>query len=372
MTSPVLVGLMLLNAAGAFCLGFAVARYVTRPRQSDGVARPRQAEQGVRLTPEDLLGDLELDLARDGNDLEAALAGLTAEGESPPPSPHGPILHLRKASRFSERRLAREHQRLVRLAEAAPAASGIAEEIGRHRDRAGELSSLLEGAASAETIDAVRDAIAEFAAHNRRLSWELEEARGTLAARETELLEAQREARVDPLTKIANRRSFEERLAECHTRLERGHEGYAVVLFDLDRFKELNDRFGHPAGDAALCVFAKILKDTVRSYDLPARYGGEEFALLLPGAGLSAGEAVAERCRKRAEQAVVRHGGDQITFAVSAGVAAGRTDRAPKETVGRADEALYAAKMTGRNRVLTEDAPLTPLAPIGQQLRPSG
>lgn len=367
MTPSVLIGLMLLNTAGAFCIGFAVARLLGRSQRPEAL-RP---EGGVRLTPEDLLGDLELDLARDGNDLETALAGLASDGEFLP-SPHGPVSHLRKASRFSERRLAREHQRLVRLAEAAPGASGIAEEIGRHRDRAGELCSLLEGATSEETVDSLRNAIAEFASHNRRLGRELEEARGRLAVRETELLEAQREARIDPLTKIANRRSFEERLAECHTRLGRGDEGYAVILFDVDRFKELNDRFGHSAGDAALCVFAKILKDTVRSYDLPARYGGEEFALLLSGAALDAGKAVAERCRERAEQAVVRHGRDQVTFTVSAGVAGGRAGRTPKETVARADEALYAAKVTGRNCVVTEEALPAPLVSVGQALRPPG
>lgn len=353
---------MLLNAAGAFCLGFAVSRMFVRSRT---------AEPGVRLTPDDLLGDLTLDLARDENDLQAALAGLDADPTAPS-SPDERIDHLRKASRFSEQRLTREHQRLVRLAEASPDASGIAEQVGRHRDRVGELSSLLDSSSSRDVTEALRASIAEFAIHNRRLSGELEEARTKLAARESELLEAQREARVDALTKIANRRSFEERLAECQVRLERGHEGYAVAIFDLDRFKALNDKFGHPAGDAALTVFAKILKDTVRSYDLPARFGGEEFAVLLPGADLAAAEAVSERCRQRAEQAVVRQGVEQITFTVSAGVAAGRKDRSPADTVSRADEALYAAKLTGRNRVLTEDAPLTPINGTAQVQRPTG
>src|SRR5687768_22732 len=101
MNLPVLVGLMLLNATGAFCLGFAVCRLFVRAKKAD---------PGVRLTSEDLLGDLRLDLARDENDLEATLVGLD---ESGPVSPEQRIDHLRKASRFSEQRLTREHQRLV-------------------------------------------------------------------------------------------------------------------------------------------------------------------------------------------------------------------------------------------------------------------
>jgi len=356
MNSPALVGLMLLNATGAFCLGFAVSRLFVRPKAPDS---------GVRLTSEDLLGDLRLDLARDENDLEATLIGLDA-GDSGGGSPEQRIDHLRKASRFSEQRLTREHQRLVRLAEASPAAAGLADEVGRHRDRAGELSTMLEKGPSGEAITELRVAITEFAVHNRKLSGELEEARAKLAARETELIEAQRDARLDSLTRIANRRCFEERIAECQTRLERGHEGYAVALFDVDRFKAINDKFGHAAGDAALAVFAKILKDTVRSYDLPFRYGGEEFMILLPGADLDSAEAVTERCRKRAENAIVRHGHEQIGFTVTAGIATGRESRTWAETVARADEALYAAKVAGRNRVLTEEAELAPLNGVAE------
>ena len=107
----------------------------------------------------------------------------------------------------------------------------------------------------------------------------------------------ERQALVDGLTGLANRRQCEETLADELARVERFGGALAVVVADLDWFKDVNDRYGHPAGDAVLREFAALLQETVRDVDLAGRWGGEEFLLVLPGTDLAGGAQVAERIR---------------------------------------------------------------------------
>jgi diguanylate cyclase (GGDEF)-like protein len=169
-------------------------------------------------------------------------------------------------------------------------------------------------------------------------------------------------ARTDSLTDLLNRRGFDERFQLELERARRTGDPLALLLGDLDRFKALNDQFGHPAGDAALVSVARTLADTCRSIDTVARVGGEEFALLLPATGGDGAFQAAERLRKR----VARTGsGDGQPLTLSFGAVEcldhGGT---PEGLLHSADAALYAAKAGGRNRTVIDAPGAVPSAPM--------
>jgi diguanylate cyclase (GGDEF)-like protein len=157
---------------------------------------------------------------------------------------------------------------------------------------------------------------------------------------------AVRSAASDPLTGLVNRRGLEQALSRVDTR-----EG-ALIFADLDRFKQLNDTLGHPAGDAALIHFARILREQVRGADVASRIGGEEFAIWLPGATLDLGKRIAERIRIKLGTTAWEWQGRHWPLSASFGVAACPETNADLENLpAQADAALYVAKRSGRNRV---------------------
>lgn len=163
-------------------------------------------------------------------------------------------------------------------------------------------------------------------------------------------------ATTDFLTGLANRRRFNELLAAELTRLKRFRsQRAALLMLDLDHFKAINDGHGHAAGDRVLQRFGELLRERMRATDEGGRLGGEEFALLLPGAGLEDALAIAEALRERVEQTpVASDGGEDIRFTISIGVTTlDAGDEAIDTALKRADQALYAAKANGRNRVET-------------------
>ena len=160
------------------------------------------------------------------------------------------------------------------------------------------------------------------------------------------------QALVDGLTGLANRRSCEETLHAELARAERFDSPLAVVVADLDDFKEVNDRYGHQAGDVVLRELAVLLRESLRDIDLAARWGGEEFLLVLPGTDLEGAAYVAERVRRALEERVALSGeGDPISVTASFGVAAYPQARSIPALFAAADGALYEAKRTGKNRV---------------------
>jgi diguanylate cyclase (GGDEF)-like protein len=179
--------------------------------------------------------------------------------------------------------------------------------------------------------------------------------------------EQQRQLAVrDGLTGLYNRRAFNELLVAAIANEDRRENGrLALVILDLDRFKKLNDTYGHPAGDAALRSAARLLAQHLRKGDQAARFGGEEFVVIFPGADRKRGVHAAERLRV----AVARHRlvfeGARIPLAASFGVAIWPTDgREPDDLLASADRALYAAKQAGRNRVVAAaDVPAGPVDP---------
>jgi diguanylate cyclase (GGDEF)-like protein/PAS domain S-box-containing protein len=160
----------------------------------------------------------------------------------------------------------------------------------------------------------------------------------------------------DPLTGLFNRRYLEEVIARDVARARRSGEPLAVTALDLDQFKEVNDTWGHPAGDLVLRSLARTLLSNVRRSDLVCRMGGEEFVVILPGSTLEAAHELAETWRSRFAASEIDTGtGSMIRCTVSIGVALFRAHQERiEETLGRADAALYEAKRLGRNRVVAE------------------
>jgi diguanylate cyclase (GGDEF)-like protein len=162
----------------------------------------------------------------------------------------------------------------------------------------------------------------------------------------------QRQALLDGLTGLANRRSVDAKLRAEVARARRFGDKVCLVIADLDDFKTVNDTFGHPAGDEALRLFAATLGATVREMDVAARWGGEEFALVLPGTDADGGARLAERARAALERCTLRVEGRELRLTASFGVASMPPAEGVEELVNAADAALYEAKRTGKNRVM--------------------
>ena len=164
----------------------------------------------------------------------------------------------------------------------------------------------------------------------------------------------EREAKRDHLTGLPDRRVLEARLEEAYRLCRTEGTSMAVVMCDIDRFKRINDRHGHAAGDSALLMVAEVLESCRRESDLCARYGGEEFAVVLQRGGGETALAVAERIRQAVGATVFLHEGQRIALRISAGVAAYPElyVDSGKELLLLADEALYEAKRRGRDRCL--------------------
>ena len=164
--------------------------------------------------------------------------------------------------------------------------------------------------------------------------------------------EVKRLAEEDPLTGLANRGAFADALAREVARARRGGHPLALAVLDVDRFKAVNDAWGHAAGDAVLRAIADAIRPLVRAEGLCARIGGEELALLMPDVALEGARAFAEKVRQRIAERSVPHEGHEIRVTVSVGVAVLEPgDAAADRLLARADERLYQAKRSGRDRV---------------------
>lgn len=159
-------------------------------------------------------------------------------------------------------------------------------------------------------------------------------------------------SRTDRLTGLFNRGYWEECLGVEFARHQRYGSTSSLVIFDIDHFKNVNDRYGHPAGDAVIRQVAELTRQHIRSTDLAGRYGGEEFVVLLPDTDLKGAWTFAERLRNAVEQAAVVHAEDSLKVTISLGISVLNDEpcHSHSQLIERADQALYQSKEGGRNR----------------------
>ncbi len=186
------------------------------------------------------------------------------------------------------------------------------------------------------------------------LSRNLDESVAKIENLRSNLAEANDKALRDPLTSLGNRRFFDQKLEQALVEAPESI-GLSLVMCDIDRFKAVNDKFGHPVGDMVLKLFSEILSNNIKGRDTVARVGGEEFAIIFPQTSPADAVAVADQIRKQleAKKWVVGSSGAALgAVTASFGIAQLRADEGADELFKRADEALYRAKSEGRNRVV--------------------
>lgn len=165
-------------------------------------------------------------------------------------------------------------------------------------------------------------------------------------------------ANTDSLTSLYNKRYFMEALEKEFSYTRRSELPLSLIMIDIDYFKQINDTYGHIAGDKILKLVGTILSSQTRLENIACRFGGEEFAVILRGATISQAKQVAERIRASVQSRKVSNKGKEISFTVSVGVATftGKNFNTSEELLARADELLYQAKQNGRNQTMAEAA----------------
>lgn len=157
----------------------------------------------------------------------------------------------------------------------------------------------------------------------------------------------------DPLTGLYNRRSFQELLERYHKLSKRNSQALSLVFLDIDNFKEINDKYGHYTGDKVLQRFAELLRTHLRETDLIARWGGEEFLIALSDTELEYAHNVAEKVRTIVTEDFILHQLLGVKSTASFGVTEFKMDETMEDVIARADKAMYKAKHTGKNKVLS-------------------
>lgn len=182
------------------------------------------------------------------------------------------------------------------------------------------------------------------------LTAKLETVQGESAQLRQRLHDERNQAMVDPLTGIPNRLAYNERLQQEFARWRRYGSALSIAVWDVDKFKSVNDSYGHQAGDKVLTVIAKLLHKQCRETDFVARFGGEEFVLLMPETSADNANVATEHLRKMVEATEFHFRGKRVPITISCGISEFRQGDNPGRVFERADKALYEAKNSGRNR----------------------
>jgi len=207
-------------------------------------------------------------------------------------------------------------------------------------------------------VGAVSTATTSTIDHGRQMAATLDDKSAELETVKSKLEEYKRLADTDPLTQIWNRRAFDKEIARIYNS-NRGILFNALILADIDRFKDINDRFGHPVGDRIIQIVAGIFQSSIRADMFVARTGGEEFALIIEGASEETTFEIAERIRLLIEQtpfANTKTGAVYGKVTVSMGLCMASEADSPEDLYTKADRALYRSKVSGRNQVTRHSA----------------
>ena len=250
------------------------------------------------------------------------------------------------------------HAREV-LARLHELADNVAADVGAHTSKVEQINEeLTSGDNEAE---AVVKAVSRLLEANNQMQHQLASTDEKLKEQARQIESSTAEARTDALTSLANRRAFDDEMAQRLAELQRHGRTFSVIMLDVDHFKHFNDTHGHQAGDEVLRGLGKVLRQTTRKMDVSVRYGGEEFAVILPGTSVSDANLSADRIRKAVENAVFYFGKTKLHVTISLGVAESLGGDDIASIVKRADAALYVSKETGRNCTHWHDGQATHL-----------
>ncbi|MDR3213189.1 MAG: GGDEF domain-containing protein [Azoarcus sp.] len=244
-----------------------------------------------------------------------------------------------------------------RLSEVTVSTGDYHDLLGRSARRIGEATNIADlSEVVGELLAGTRQAQESTLRAGQELS-ELRErvdnANHEIARLQNELDAASRLVRHDPLTGVLNRKGLDEALTREISRVHRKGTPLSVALIDIDNFKKFNDVYGHTTGDEALCHLTRTVTETLRPQDVVARYGGEEFIILLPDTSPEAANTILMRLQRELTRRIFcAPDSERLLITFSAGIAQLSPSEQPEDTIARADEAMYAAKRAGKNRVL--------------------
>ncbi len=227
-------------------------------------------------------------------------------------------------------------------------AENVATNLGEHQERMRRIHDRLSSTRGSVPEDVLM-VVQELLECNEEMQRELQSAEDRLQHQADELHSHAQAARTDALTRVANRRAFDSMLADCHAAFQATGEPTTLLMLDVDHFKQFNDRFGHPAGDAVLRGVAQLLSQRLADSGTVCRYGGEEFAVVFSGGTIrDVAEQIIEAHRAIAETGFP-FDGTVLRITASIGVAEFTESDDPSSLIHRADEALYVSKHKGRN-----------------------
>jgi diguanylate cyclase len=237
--------------------------------------------------------------------------------------------------------------------------------LGEHTGRFSDsMASYVDTITNADSLESLASVVRQMVEDGRAVHGLVSETQGRLnegrqraaelearvQSLETELRRLSDEVSTDVLTEVANRRGLIQAFEVETARLERQGGELAVGLLDIDNFKKLNDTLGHAVGDVALKTLAGHVQKQLRAVDVVARFGGEEFVVLLPGVPVAEAQATLTRLQRLLSASLFMHDGREVFVTFSAGVTQFRPGETLEAALERADEALYQAKRTGKNR----------------------
>jgi diguanylate cyclase len=223
-----------------------------------------------------------------------------------------------------------------------------------------QLGSDADDSAVRAIVEDLVQATKEMQNNNQTLQARLSASKQEIDQLQVNLDVARTESLTDPLTGLANRKSFDDNLVRAIDEARTGNEHLSLLMTDIDHFKKFNDTFGHVTGDQVLRLVAMSVRQNIKGQDIAARYGGEEFAVILPNTVLRSAITVADHIRRAvmAKDLMKRSTGENLgRVTISIGVATLHPGDTPQSLIERADGCLYTAKRNGRNRVISEADP---------------